>query len=875
MKFRNKILLSIWGVVLGVQLITFAIIQYWVREQVRARFTDELFTNYSTVRVITSLRSKQDVRSCQVIAESPRLKAVAELKDRETALQLSREINQELLSDLFVLTDSSGNGLVELVGGEQRSFSRVHVPSVDSALRREPKADVWYVDGGAFRVATVPVTVGSDLVGTLTIGFRLREDDIGLVKSVTGSEVVLLYDDLPLLSTFEGGGDEPGAVSRAWQKISREQTDSLTNPLVSTIETASHTYVATHFPLGVGKMTMESSVGFLLLKPVEQEVQAALSPVLRAFAVISLVVLVIAAVVGYIVSKGITRPIAALVRGTTEISRGNYDHQIDVKTGGELRFLAEKFEEMSASLKEKLTQLNERNRELEEALRTLKETQGRLQAVLDTSPALIFVKDLHGRYLLVNRRFETVFGVSSARVTGKSDQELFPPEIAKSLATNDRNVIQEGKSVEWEQIVPHTKRPQTYISNKFALHDATGAMYAVCGVLTDITQLKMLEEQLRQAQKLESLGTLAGGIAHDFNNILAIVLGHASILESRSGEPGRLHESVESIGTAVQRGTNLVRQLLTFARKTDVRFEPVNINSLIDEHVRMLQATFPKSIEFILQLDPTLPYITADANQVHQALLNLSVNARDAMQAGGKLSLKTEVVAGSMLHEHFPNALDEHYVRVSVGDTGPGMDEHTKRRIFEPFFTTKGVGRGTGLGLAVVYGVVDGHHGFVTFDSEIGQGTTFHLCFPVPKGEIIAKGAGVGMEQEIKGGTETILVVEDEEMLTTLLENLLTSKGYEVLTAGDGAKALDLYRKERGRIDLVLTDLGLPKLGGWELVKEIRKVNPETKVIVASGYFDPDVRLEMVKSGAKDFVQKPYLLHEVLKRVRDVIDGSV
>jgi signal transduction histidine kinase/ActR/RegA family two-component response regulator len=436
-------------------------------------------------------------------------------------------------------------------------------------------------------------------------------------------------------------------------------------------------------------------------------------------------------------------------------------------------------------------------------------------------------------------------------------------------------VVEKGTAVEAEQEIRLRKKPQSYLSNKFPLRDANGTVYAVCGVLTDVTEQKLLGEQLRQAQKLESLGTLAGGIAHDFNNILGIILGHASILKPHQEEPKKLQESVDSITKAVQRGTNLVRQLLTFARKTDVLFESVNLNAVVEELVRMLRATFPKNIEFSLQLDPDLPLVTADANQLHQALLNLSVNARDVMPQGGTLSLSTSVVPGTHVNERFAEAIEEHYVRVGVGDTGSGMDEQTKKRIFEPFFTTKGIGRGTGLGLAVVYGVVNSHHGFVDFESEMGRGTTFHLYFPVAKGEIAGKEPLVQEPAEISGGDEVILVVEDEEALVALLNQMLRSKGYHVLTAADGVEALEIYKQQADEIALVLTDLGLPRLGGWDLVKEIRKVNPRTKIVVASGYFDPNARSEMIRAGALDFVQKPYVPQEVLKRVRQVIDGHV
>ena len=865
MRFHNKILLAICGVVLGLQVVTFFVIRYWIREETEESFSEELQSNYSTVSEITRLRAQQSILACQVIAESPRLRAVVELRDKGTISQVAREMNYEIQCDLVVITDPYGRPQVSLLRGEEADFDVSGFPSIADALELESRSHIWSVEGKVYRVATVPVIAGTEMVGTLTIGFSIPNDDVNLIRSMTGSEVVLVYDSLEVLSTFHHSASP--VLAGFW-----ERADEVENR-VFPLRTAEDSYLATFFPLYSSDIRSNSD-GYLLIRSVQFEVEKVLTPVLQAFAAFSAGVLLVVAGAGYFISRSITRPIDALVQGTTEVSRGNYDYRIGVNTGGELGFLSAKFEEMSASLKENVAQLNERNIDLENALRTIMETQGRFQAIIDTTPALIFVKDLEGRYLLINRTFEAIFQLSGADVLGKTDKELFSPEVAKVLSAHEREVIRENHVFEGEQRLKQEKTSQSYFSHKFALFDGNGSVYAVCGVLTDITERRVLEEQLRHAQKLESLGTLAGGIAHDFNNILAIILGHTSVLERRLNDREKVTESLESINRSVERGTGLVRQLLTFARKTEVLFEPINANTIVKELIQMLEATFPKSIAFVANLDPKLPLITADANQLHQALLNLSVNARDVMPDGGTLTFCTRTVSRAVVREKFPEAKSPTYARISVRDTGSGMDEQTKLRIFEPFFTTKGVGKGTGLGLAVVYGVLESHEGFTDLESEVGEGTTFHLYFPILKAEAGNLQPATKRGRDPRRGTETILLIEDEQMLSDLLKNVLELNGYKVYTAGDGVEAMEMLNDSVSP-DLVVTDLGLPKLGSWELVRHIRSAKPDLPIIVASGYFDPDARTEMDKAGADLFVQKPYRPDEVLGRIRELLDGAM
>ena len=869
MKFRNKILLAIWGVVLGLLMITFVLVNYWMRAQVEARSADDIRSGYSTVREVLSLRAELDMRSCQIVAESPRLKAVAEIGDRNTALQLSRELNNSISSDLFILTDQKGHSLAQLVGGIESTKSIAMLESIRRALTVERSSDAWLVEGSVYRGASAPIVVGTDVVGTLTIGFRVRDEDITFLKSMTNSDILLAVDSGVLGSTVNSA--ERNELEKWLRKsgqsfIPHEQSPQ---PEIFAIDAAGEKYVAAFCRLN---RTGFPALSYVFLKPTERAVRSALAPVTSAFLFLSIIVLLVTAGIGFIISNGITKPIASLVQGTAEISKGNYDYRIDVRSGGELGFLAQKFAEMSLSLKDKISQLAERNVEMESTLRRLGETEKRLQTILDTSTAIIYVKDLDGKYLLINRRFETLYNFKRDHVIGKTDHDLFPKEIADAFRENDRKAMEAGAPVEWEEVGPHADGIHTYISNKFPLFAADGVPYAVCGFSTDITDRKKLEEGLRQAQKMESIGTLAGGIAHDFNNILGIILGYVSRLGMGKSDPEKLAASLDALRKATHRGAELVRQILTFARKTDVLLESVNLNTSVSELVKMLSETFPKTVSFSLHLDRRLPSIVADAGQVQQSLLNLCVNARDAMVNGGTMTISTRVMQGDALRQKFSGAENKPYACVEVKDTGTGMDDATRARIFEPFFTTKELGQGTGLGLSVVFGIVNSHHGFIDVESKVGHGTSFFLYFPIPPGFKEPEKEESKKISYVKGGNETIMLVEDEEILRELMGSSLRERGYEVIIAQDGVDAVNLFTQHKDHIALVLCDMGLPKMGGWDAFKIMKELQPDVSVVFASGYLDPALKAEILKSGAIDFVQKPYDPDEVIRHIREVID---
>jgi len=507
-------------------------------------------------------------------------------------------------------------------------------------------------------------------------------------------------------------------------------------------------------------------------------------------------------------------------------------------------------------------------RQSEEAVR---ESEARYRGFFEEDFTGNYISTPDGQILMCNPAFAHIFGYQSVEEAVKDNAFSFF-ETREQRRDFLQLLKDRGRLEFFEHRLRRKDGRAIYVIEKAIGRFVEGKLVEMQGYIFDNTERKMLEQQVIQMQKMETIGTLAGGIAHDFNNILGIILGHATLLERVRDDPGQSEESLSSIQRATERGASLVHQILTFARKAEVKVGPIDINSIIKELARMLEETFPKATTLTLNLEKAVPSILADQVQFHQALLNLCINARDAMSGKGTLTIETALVSGKKLMMRFPEATTEHYVQVSVADTGVGMDEDTKRCIFEPFFTTKALGKGTGLGLSVVYGVVRAHNGFIDVQSAQGVGSTFHLFFPVRDDNRIqnnAKANGAGAKSR---GTETILVIEDEEMLRKLLTATLRTDGYEVLSASNSEEAFRFYQDHKDRIALVLSDMGLPKQNGWDIFKVMRRENPKVRFLLTSGYLDVNHKSEVLQSGIKGFIQKPYRTHEVLKTIRQILD---
>jgi two-component system, cell cycle sensor histidine kinase and response regulator CckA len=370
---------------------------------------------------------------------------------------------------------------------------------------------------------------------------------------------------------------------------------------------------------------------------------------------------------------------------------------------------------------------------------------------------------------------------------------------------------------------------------------------------------------------METIGTLAGGIAHDFNNILNIIKGYVTLLGEDRPEDQELVRITTIVDDAVDRGASIVQQLLTLARRTESNFEAVKVNELLERLKELLGGIFPKTIDIVLHLDAALPRVHADANQINQVLLNICLNARDAMPEGGKLLLTTQTVPQDKVRDRFQEAKDNQYALICVSDTGSGITQTVKDRIFEPFFTTKQQSRGTGLGLSVVYGIVSNHHGFIEVASQPNHGTTFLIYLP------LAQPGSTALEhaQPLDGNRfaassvegHTVLFVEDETQQLELMQRFLESEGYQVLAAADGAAAVENFLKHKDEISVVVLDLGLPILNGWDAFQKMKEVDPGLQPIVATGYVPNEIESALARGELSAIIIKPYRLDEVLEKI--------
>ena len=408
--------------------------------------------------------------------------------------------------------------------------------------------------------------------------------------------------------------------------------------------------------------------------------------------------------------------------------------------------------------------------------------------------------------------------------------------------------------------------------------DAQGRITHLVHVARDLSEKKELEAELRQAQKMEAVGTLAGGIAHDFNNLLTVVQCCAEMLIADEAEAGRSNENLDAILETAKRGSALTKQLLIFSRKKSnfSQKRPLDLNDSLKSICRMLEKGLAKTVVQQYRLAADLRQINADAGQLEQVVMNLAVNAAHAMPAGGTLTFETQnlQLGPDYCHAH-PDAEPGDYVLLSVSDTGHGMDKLTQARIYEPFFTTKKVGEGTGLGLSVVFGIVREHNGFIACYSEVGVGTTFRIYFPAASpsaGGLLPATADL---PAMAGGSETILVVDDEAPIRGLLERHLTKLGYHVIAAADGEIALRRYTEATQRPHAVILDLGMPNMSGWECLTKLLSFDAQAKVIVASGYGGTDLDSRVLKQGAVGFVRKPYNLQIISQKLRATLDTPV
>ncbi|MBF0544345.1 MAG: response regulator [Candidatus Riflebacteria bacterium] len=574
--------------------------------------------------------------------------------------------------------------------------------------------------------------------------------------------------------------------------------------------------------------------------------------------IFSAIVLLLAFFMALTVQRWISKPILDLVSKVQGITDGNLTIRVTVpESSGEIATLCQNVNLMADSLEHRM-------KEVEQAKQLL-------QLVTDHIPSCVFVKDKNLVYVWANRVFAQTLGFdSSENILGKTDYDFcwLKEESDHYRECDKRIMATDTPELHIIERLHHQNGTLSWVdTSKVPLHDENAQVIGVLGTFIDITDRILLEERLRQSEKLEAIGQLAGGVAHDFNNQLSGILGNAELILLKLADP-EIHSFAKNIVAISLQAGELTQQLLAFARKGKVVSLPVNIHSVVKEVVALLKHSIDRRIVISqnLQADPSTTL--GDPTQLQNALLNLAINARDAMPNGGELTFSTSLF---YLLENTPKLElpTGRYLQIKITDTGLGMTKEVKNHLFEPFFTTKEAGKGTGLGLAAVYGAIKNHGGTISVYSEVGKGTTFNIFLPIvlsPEPKKNSENLTV-----TKTGNERILLVDDEEIVRETTQKILQSLGYQVTACRDGLEALEVFRSKHNQIDLVILDMVMPRMNGPETFQNMRAIHPGIKVLLASGFSLNGTSQKLLQNGVQGFLQKPFELSELSQKIREVL----
>jgi PAS domain S-box-containing protein len=525
-------------------------------------------------------------------------------------------------------------------------------------------------------------------------------------------------------------------------------------------------------------------------------------------------------------------------------------------------FLLEEAKQRAAELERQL----EKQMGMEEALRR---GEQRLRAILENTNAVIHLVNPEGKILLANRAAQRVFGAPLDQVLNRHVRDLLPADVGDTLWANDLKVLAAKAPMESEDTIPQSDGPHTYLVTRFPLLDSNGNVYALGSIATDITPQKKVQEQLRQAQRMESIGRLACGVAHDFNNLLTVINGYCHmLLDNLPGEQGEYE--LRQIALAGESAASLTQQLLAFSRRQVLEPRVLNINEVVAHIQTILRRLIGEDIELVTDLNLEIGSVFADPAQLEQMLMNLAVNARDAMPDGGVLSIASG--GASLPDSQIPalaGASQGEYVVLSVTDTGTGIDDLVKAQMFEPFFTTKPKDKGTGLGLSTVFGIVQQSGGLIAVESATGRGSTFHIYLPRVNEAVARVPKAAAAAKTLRGG-ETILLVEDEAAVREFAERALNSHGYRVISTGRVDDAITLIESDPLLVDLVVTDVVMPSMTGTQLADRLRAIRPNVKILFVSGYSFDAIEPKSITPGL-EFLAKPFTSGALAAKIRGML----
>ena len=779
--------------------------------------------------------------------------------DLATLTESADSYRRDLGADFCILTNPDGKPTTTPGWTGDPVFPPGLAATIKGATGGESRRDIVPIGGRLFLISSEPAKFAeTEVLGTLTFGFALDDKVAQDLAQRTHSEVNLVSG-----AELVGSSLPPGQRHEVAASLTN---GSLLGPRGVSAELrqiGDRRFIEGAFSLFPDRAS--DQVGHLVLLQDWTPTQQFIDELTRSLLLAGAVGFVLALAAGLIFSRRTSKPLMDIAAAAREIAAGDWSKPVPVRGSAEAETMAASFNEMTSSLRDQAERL--------------KSSYQRFSTVTQSARDAIISTDEHGNITFWNRSAEHVFGYSEEEVLG----ELLVMLIAESdragytaaLPAPADDDLAFGHTIE----VTALRKDGGQFPSEFSLAALRGPHgLALTAVVRDVTERKQVQdalhqrdEQLRQAQKMEAIGRLAGGVAHDFNNLLMAIRGYSELLIQGFEDGDERKADAGEILKAADRAAGLTRQLLAFSRRQVITQQAVALDQLVEDTQNMLQRLIGEDVKLVTEIWPGLTPVLADRTQVEQILVNLVVNARDAMPTGGTISIELRnIELDSIGVAAHPGLAPGDYVEMSISDTGAGMDAETTAQIFEPFFTTKEGGKGTGLGLATVYGIVQQSGGAIEVQSKLGHGTTFYIY--LPRATDLGKPAPPKMVAA--GGSETVLLAEDDDRVRVLVANMLKKNGYTVLLASAGDQALEIAARYQGRIHLLLTDVVMSGMSGRVLSERLMLSRADTRVLYMSGYSDDAILRHGVKSAGTHFIQKPFSIDTLALKIREALSGD-
>jgi PAS domain S-box-containing protein len=805
-------------------------------------------------------RAEFATRQTRLITELPRFRSMminpVVANDVATVTEMAESYRQSLDARFAIVTTPDGRPLATPGWPQGQAMPASLQAVIQGAVGGESRRDIVPIDGKLALVTSEPAKfTEAEVLGTVTFGFPLDDVFAKELAQIARAEINLVSGN-----RLAGSSLSPAEQKEVASLLGAGSLGVATGISSDVRAIGGREFIEGTFPLFRDRTT---DIGHLVLLQDWSPTQAFLDELRSSLLFAGVAGFVLALGGGLFFSHRTSQPLMDMAAAARDIAGGDWSRTVPARGSAEATTMANAFNDMTRSLRDQSDRLKA------SYLRFSTVTQSARDAIIST--------DAHGDITFWNRSAEATFGYAENEVLGRPITMLIAePDRAtykSALPEPKANDLTLGHIIE----VTGLRKDGKQFPSEFSLAALNlGEGTAFTAVVRDVLErqqsqdtLRQREEQLRQAQKMEAIGRLAGGVAHDFNNLLMAIHGYAEMLVQSLAHGDERRTDAEEIIKAADRAAGLTRQLLAFSSRQVITQQAVALDQLVPNMQNMLQRLIGADIQISTEIWPDLTPVLADTTQVEQILVNLVINARDAMPRGGKIGIELRNIEldkiGVAAH---PSLHPGDYVEMSVSDTGSGMDAETISRIFEPFFTTKESGKGTGLGLATVYGIVQQNNGAIEVQSRIGHGTTFYIY--LPRATDLGKPAPMAAIAA-SGGSETILLVEDDDRVRALVSNMLRKNGFTVLLASAGDQALEIAARHRGPIDLLLTDVLMPGLNGRMLSERFTATRPETRVIFMSGYSDDEILRLGVKKAAAHFIQKPFSVDALVHKIRETL----